>query len=813
MKSKMESAKSLAHKYKGRDLNEADTRHQIINTIIHDILSWPKESICCESYIDPGFADYVLVNNNKTHLIIEAKKQGVYFNLPNSFNLKTNFGYIKLNQLLTDASINKAILQVKNYCISEGITYACISNGNEWIFFKTFEHNKKWKTLNAFVIKNLHYFSNNYSHAVNNFSFSNIFENRSLKALLSVSHKNIEIYSPKSKILSYNRPVESNTYASILTPVIDKYFGDISVSDKDFMENCYVAERHDSSVKHDLYNLLQDSLTPYFLQYRIRQIKDAEEDGGTLGKILLESSKTRIEKTITIYGGKGAGKSTFLRRLLLFNPPKHLEHFARIAIVDLLDIPDDKSSIHKYIWSELVSQLDVDNILRSDRGFLLKIFNEEYELAKKQNLFGIDNKSERFNELLNGLVNEWKNDYKLCAKAICKYHNKNLKGIIISIDNTDQYSPETQDFCFTVAKQLTRELKCITIISMREERFFSSNIKGTLDAFKVTGFHISSPNSKNVFTKRIEYLQKLLRIDKLKPILAFDVEDAKLDEINIFLDILLNEFKKSTSALNRFLTSCTHGNIRLALLLFRQFVLSGYTNIYEMVSKKYSLIRIHQVLKPVMIPSRYYYDEELSYIPNIFQIRSKSNGSHFTGLRILKLLKDKFEKGSDFYTEIYELLAYFEDTFSMLDDLKHNLDFMLKRGLIESRNRLDEYSEEVDAIKITAFGDYFLSELSLHFTYLDLVCVDCNIMNEQLANSIILASNQEIKLFLKHDRLGRLNTRIEKVDKFIKYLEKIEANEREDYGLKLSQSKFSAIIAEAFERDKQAILSSAKKNC
>ena len=60
-------------------------------------------------------------------------------------------------------------------------------------------------------------------------------------------------------------------------------------------------------------------------------------------------------------------------------------------------------------------------------------------------------------------------------------------------------------------------------------------------------------------------------------------------------------------------------------------------------------LKTHQVLKPVMIPYRYFYDENHSNIPNIFQIRSKRNGSHFTGLRILNRLAEGVDPTSHFY--------------------------------------------------------------------------------------------------------------------------------------------------------------------
>ena len=121
--------------------------------------------------------------------------------------------------------------------------------------------------------------------------------------------------------------------------------------------------------------LLQDSLTPYFLQYKIRQLQE-DKSGGQLGELLLETSKSRVEKLITLYGGKGAGKSTFLRRLLLFNPPQHLMHFARIAIVDLVDIPKNRDNIQKHIWDQIVLQLDPESFLTSDRTKLVELFNK-----------------------------------------------------------------------------------------------------------------------------------------------------------------------------------------------------------------------------------------------------------------------------------------------------------------------------------------------------------------------------------------------------------------------------------------------------
>ena len=127
--------------------------------------------------------------------------------------------------------------------------------------------------------------------------------------------------------------------------------------------------------------------------------------------------------------------------------------------------------------------------------------------------------------------------------------------------------------------------------------------------------------------------------------------------------------------MSEFLSVCAHGNIRLALELFRDFIKSGYTNVDEWISvPNYWTIKIHQVLKPFMIPYRFFYDETQSSIPNIFQIRNKENGSHFTALRVLGFLTEGKDSNSPTYVSISELKDYFSENFNMVDDFEIVLD-------------------------------------------------------------------------------------------------------------------------------------------
>lgn len=808
-----EKAIEIAINDSNRNFNEADTRHQIIDEIIHTVLCWPKNQTFVESYIEPGYSDYRLKRlSGEDLLFLEAKKEGIFFNLPNNFNNHKSHAHLVVKTLLTDDNVKKAMEQVRAYCMDEGCEFAGITNGHEWIFFKTFEKGKNWKNLKAFVIKGNNYFSDCFSEAINTLGYESI-RTGSLKHILgSIGRQNRELFYPKDKIASYDHEISSNDYAQDLRPFAIKYFGAIDVSENEFMESCYVSHREYENAFQNFRGLIKDSLSPYFEEHGVQDLVDNEK-GGVFGNRIARS--LRVKKTgevIVLFGGKGAGKSTFLRKLLYHKPPQYLSKYSRVAIADLLNVPENKTEIHTSIWNQIVTNLDVDELLNKDRDELVKLFEDKYSLALKQTLFGLEVGSESFNIALNALVKEWINDKRYVACRLVEYWKVKHKGCIVTVDNTDQFPHELQDFCFTTAQEIANTLGCLVIISMREERFHASRIHGTLDAYQNSGFHISSPVTQAVFEKRIDFVISKLGCDSFcEDEFGVKSNSEKAKSIKKLFVILRSEFRKGDkSPLTDFLNACAHGNIRLALELFRDFLKSGYTNVHEMVSaENLWVLTIHQVLKPVMIPYRFFYDESQSSIPNIFQIRDKKNGSHFTGLRILQKLSEGIDPANPYYLSIGELKEYFSETFNMVEDFEKNIDIFLKWDLVEANNRLDSYSRDVDSVKITDYGIYVFETLSSIFTYIELVASDCGVFDESIASEIVSLSNSDFRLFRGRKRVERVNARLSKADAFIRYLEAEEQLELEIFGD--VNTKFIPAILESFENERELVLKSATR--
>lgn len=796
-----------------RDKNEADTRHKIIDFVIHDFLSWPKNRVAVEEYINPGYADYILKKENGEDLLfIEAKKEGVFFDLPIPYSTSEKSAYIPIKKLVSDGKIKAALKQVRTYCFDTGCEYAGITNGHEWIFFKTFEKGRRWEDLQAFVIRGLTYFTGEYTKAINALSFIAITENASLSSLLTTyKPKDRGIYYPKEKIHSYSHPISSNRLASTLRPLANNYFGVISDDDADFMDKCYVSQREYNSTFEGIQILIHDSLTPYFKEYGVQQLDDTGKGGKLGGRLTKNLKKGRKGEVLVLFGGKGAGKSTFIKRLLHHKQPRWLNEHAVVSIIDLLKVPEEKEVIREYIWSQLVSSLDKDSILNSNRDELVeKLFQDRFQVAVKQNLSGLDPTTEAYNLKLNDLVSEWKEDYIYCAKCLVNYWSMQSKGVIIVVDNTDQYSSSMQDFCFTSAQEISSALECVTLISMREERFYDSKIHGVLDAFQNSGFHISSPNPSEVFKKRLNYTISLLNNKQVLENRFGSIDEDVADECNVYLRILEREFSNQRSPLTNFLSACSHGDTRLSLDLFNSFLLSGYTNVDEMISAGNWNFQIHQVIKPVMIPNRYFYDESLSDIPNIYQLRSNRQASHFTGLRILRKISKGSDRTSPSYHSIAELKSYFSETFNMVEDFERNIDVLLKHSFIESNNRLDSYSQSVDSVKVTTYGLYMINELAYYFTYLDLICTDCGMYEEKSSNYLCEAARKEYRLFTQGDRLSRIKVRLERVEYFLDYLSAEEARERDMYSLEMPESEmFTYKAKEGFSKEKRRVMKSA----
>ena len=67
--------------------NEADTRAKIIDQILTDCLGWSEFFIRRETKNAEGYTDYELCINDLCYIVIEAKRGGDYFVIPETLKV------------------------------------------------------------------------------------------------------------------------------------------------------------------------------------------------------------------------------------------------------------------------------------------------------------------------------------------------------------------------------------------------------------------------------------------------------------------------------------------------------------------------------------------------------------------------------------------------------------------------------------------------------------------------------------------------------------------------------------------------------
>jgi len=283
---------------------------------------------------------------------------------------------------------------------------------------------------------------------------------------------------------------------------------------------------------------------------------------------------------------------------------------------------------------------------------------------------------------------------------------------------------------------LHRNLKVLTIISLREGYVYKFKNKPPFDAYHSTIFHITAPPYREVIRKRIKYVLSNFKFQKIR--LDNDTVKVEFAEGNLsqlFLNLQKSLFDSSSSEILSFLEETSYPNIRIGLEKFKFFLLSGHTKSNLYMSLGYGKdgkrgIPIWEFVKSVALESNFYYQSNKSTLFNIFY-PSKSNRNHFTKIRILEYIIDNntgVSKRNNFIS-IKNIVNDFTRAGYTSEIIIEELNLLYTSSLIftndfvsdiETEITLDENSE----IGITQSGVYYTKNLITKFYYYDLILQD-----------------------------------------------------------------------------------------
>lgn len=110
--------------------NEQDTRFQVIDRILTEVMDWAHEEVKNEPNVPSGYVDYLLTAQARNRCVVEAK-------CANRLLIDTRrqeVAYYKLSGAALKSATD-GVQQAQRYCADSGVTFAVLTSGFEWIFF------------------------------------------------------------------------------------------------------------------------------------------------------------------------------------------------------------------------------------------------------------------------------------------------------------------------------------------------------------------------------------------------------------------------------------------------------------------------------------------------------------------------------------------------------------------------------------------------------------------------------------------------------------------------------------------------------
>lgn len=772
--------------------NEADTRANLIDKILTQVCFWPEAAIKREEHVDRGYIDYSLLVQTRRYIAVEAKREGIAFTCPT-----TRHKTLKLSgTLLTDTDIAEAIVQVRGYCDDAGIRYAVATNGHAWIVFRAIREDMPWREGNARVFPSLEYIQSHFTDFWNLLSYEAI-QNGSLDAEFGSQLRPArQLHRVLERLFNANLPLQRNRLHAQLHPLMETIFKDIAdQAPLEILQSCYVHTGSLRIVAQDLNTVITDAIPEFILEQGGEEITQSASDAGRFGTAMAGAITHQSGQLYVLLGGIGAGKTTFIKRYQREVGKPALDGKALWFHLDFLEAPVDPQQTEAFAWRTVLQDLRgrYRELNIETRRNIKKAFADSIEVLSQTVLKAHTLPPGAYEQALSPYLERWVEDVIDYVPRILKVAKANRRlHIVLFIDNVDQLSPASQAQLFLLAQRVTRTVGALTILSLREESYYTANLQKTLTAYANRKFHIASPRFRKMIASRIRFALEMLE-KSTGPASHVLGHGIAIDRAAIadFLKIIETSIFEQNHNIARLIEALCFGNMRLALDMFTLFMTSGATDVDKMLriyrdSGSY-FVAFHEFVKSLMLAERRYYKDESSQILNVFDCGAERNSSHFTSLRVIRALGERrgesTREGQGF-VEIAKVVAMSEDLFDNREDVVRTLNRLVVRQLVEANTKSTDSITGASHVRLTSAGWYYARYLVSSFSYLDLVLQDTPLNNPDVEQRLRDDVEEVDSLSDREDeKLNRMQVRFRRVRTFLAYLREEEEREESEFEL------------------------------
>jgi hypothetical protein len=702
--------------------NEAETRLHLIDRLLFDCLGWSREQAAVEDYENGEYADYVL-DKRARRLVVEAKREGVWFELPEGLARVTKLH--ALHQL--GGAVSRALSQVEEYAQRRGTQYAAICNGHQLIaFIGSRADGVSPRDGKALVFASPHELVEGFPVLWETLTEDGCATQRLTKTLRGA------VAAPPPKLAEHLRDyadtaplTEQGALLSTLQVLFLPEYERNNEREDEFLRECYCPPGAFSQLallNRSVLRTRRSTAVGEALQIGLDEARTKEKLNPSLVEEVASTSAGR--EPLVLLGKMGVGKTMFLRRLLRIDA-KELAEKAVVLYVDLgrnAVLEDLKSHVAISLREQLNDRYDIDidsnEFMRGTYHKEVRRFAGGVNTALKTLAPGEFMKRE-----IDMLVELSRHPETHFGRSL--EHLVKLRGdqIIIVLDNIDQRGREDQEETFLVSQTMAQNWPCTVFVTLRPETFNASRIRGTLSGYQPRAFVIDPPRVERMVVQRLQYGKKYYtREGRLPQWMGWT---AQSDDLRVYLDILSKSLSRS-EGLESALVNLSGGNARRALELMRDFLQSPHAEADTIVARNSErgrdyLVPSHVFLRSVLLCDGLYYSPKRSRIPNLFDISTTDTREHFVLPCVLGLLRRASERtGSEGYVTIEEVFATFQDVGFEADQI----DFALLRAREGELAEQVPPDGEIRTLRLTTVGAYAGQHLAAEFEYLDAIAVD-----------------------------------------------------------------------------------------
>lgn len=691
--------------------SEQDARLKIINRVLIEVCGWEYGQIKTEVANERGFADYALLDQKaRTLCILEAKKTGkLVIDSASTKKLEVQVGGSVLKKA------KEGIDQAVGYCVEKSCSYAVVTDGRAWVFFRLRTDGLPFREGKAIVFPTFASILDDFATFYEMLAPSAL-EERLHFARISqaegvqhrVSETRYYAKSPDDARLQIRTDFNRD-----IAEVFTRFFsGMASDTDEEMRKTCFVETRESQAADATLGKIASHLVNTI-------QLLETESSEALRDEIAGVVASKQSEICLVV-GNKGAGKSTFIKRFFEDILPEDLKSACVTAVVDLADFTGDETTLQRWLSEKLRDNLE-DAIFPDDpatyedyMGMFFRTYKRWSEAtyrdlyASKKTEFKI-----KFGEYVEKRREEAPDDYALGLLRHTAAGRLKLPCVVF--DNTDQHSSKIQEAVFQYAVSLKNNCVCFLLVPITDRSIWRLSKSGAFQSYSSRTFFLPTPPAKEILSRRIAFIENKLAGDPAVSGKYFSAKGIRISisNLNAFVRVLEEAFV-TDEYLSGLIGRLSNFDIRRMLILAQRTICSPSFRVEDLVRiyvNKQNRGFDNKRAVRAMILGDYdrHVDQSSEFIMNVFLTESSRPYSPALLLSVLEVLAGiKNQAGADAdagYATISSLIDYFEPCLVEPDDVRFVVRLLLTRRLIEPLEPDSENLSDGAKVGLTHSGE------------------------------------------------------------------------------------------------------------